>query len=87
MSYDATGALLQKTAEIMKNQQLIIRPAECISPGDAQAIDVYYHQKCWTNNVTNVLRKHRGANANYDQENITKILGSSTEFLVSFVNI
>lgn len=41
-------------------------------------------QTCWANNVINVLRKHRGDNANFHQENNTKILGSSTEFL-SFV--
>jgi hypothetical protein len=28
-----------------------------ISPNDAHAIDIQYHNKCWTTHVTNVLRK------------------------------
>ena len=57
VSFDAAGSALIRAVEISENDVLRVRLSECITPGDAHAIDVLYHKRCWTLNVVNVLRK------------------------------
>lgn len=78
VSYESSGYLLREAIAISKNDVLSVRLAECITPGDAHAIDVYYHMKCWSRNVSNVLRKHRVADT-------AEVSPKSTASLVEFL--
>lgn len=78
VSYDSSGHLLRKAIEISQNEVLSVRLSECITPGDAHAVDIYYHKNCWNKSVTNVLRANRYKN---NSEEASRVAGSSVEFL------
>jgi len=53
-----SGKALRQAAEIPKDPVLMTRLSNAISPNDAHAIDLKYHQLCWTQHVFHVLRDH-----------------------------
>ena len=54
-----TGASLHlhSAIEKSKNEAYRVELNTTLNPTDAHAIDVQYHNKCWSHNVTRVLRK------------------------------
>lgn len=57
VSTATAGESLKRAIEKSSNIQLQVKLNSAINPNDAHAIDIKYHNKCWTNNVTNVLRQ------------------------------
>ena len=51
------GEALKNAIQHSKNDKLLVKLSTAIDQTDAHAIDVQYHNKCWTKNVTNTLRK------------------------------
>ncbi|XP_034057156.1 uncharacterized protein LOC117536421 [Gymnodraco acuticeps] len=51
------GKHLKEAVEMSHNTALKTRLNTCISPGDAHAIDVQYHNVCWRKNVFHALRE------------------------------
>jgi hypothetical protein len=54
---DVAGRHLRSAIEKSNDNNYRVKLSTAISPNDAHAIDIQYHNKCWTTHVTNVLRK------------------------------
>ena len=51
----SAGESLHAQIEMSSNDKLRITLSLAINPGDAHAIDIKYHEKCWVNHKTSVL--------------------------------
>ena len=54
---DEAGWHLHSAIEKSSNDKYRVKLSTAIDPKDAHAIDIQYHNKCWTTQVANVLRK------------------------------
>lgn len=59
----SAGQAIRSAVEMSGNEKLIVKLSTAIDANDAHAIDVKYHNRCYTNNVTNVLRRESTSNA------------------------
>ena len=53
---DKAGSNLHAAINKSNDDKLRVKLSTAINPADAHAIDVQYHNDCWTTHVTNVLR-------------------------------
>ena len=53
----SAGESLRAAIEMSSNDKLRVKLISAIHPSDADAIDIKYHEKCWVNHVTSVLRR------------------------------
>ena len=51
------GSSLKQAIEKSDDKELKVKLCTAIDAGDAHAIDIKYHKRCWAQHVTNVLRK------------------------------
>jgi len=51
------GSSLKEAIEKSDDKELKVKLCTAIDDGDAHAIDIKYHKRCWAQHVTNVLRK------------------------------
>jgi len=58
-----SGKARRPAAEISKDPVLMTKLSNAISPNDAHAIDLKYHELCWTQYVFHVRRDHASGNA------------------------
>ena len=54
---DKAGKNLHEAIKKSNNNELLVKLNTAIDPKDAHAIDIQYHNKCYSLHVTNVLRK------------------------------
>ena len=54
---DKAGWHLHSAIEKINNDKFRVKLSTAVNPKDAHAIDIQYHNKCWTAHVTNVIRK------------------------------
>ena len=54
---DKAGWHLHSAIEKSNNDKFRVKLSTAVNPKDAHAIDIQYHNKCWTAHVTNVIRK------------------------------
>ena len=65
----------------IQNNKLKVRLCSAIDPTDAHAIDVLYHNVCWANNVTNVLRSNRFSNTLLEGDDRESHIATDIEFI------
>ena len=54
----SAGSSLDAAVKKQGDEKLHVKLSTAVDSKDAHAIDIKYHENCWTKHVTNVLRKH-----------------------------
>ncbi|KAJ7358932.1 hypothetical protein OS493_020773 [Desmophyllum pertusum] len=57
VSTGPVGESLNEAIKVSGNDILRVKLSTAVDSNDAHAIDIQYHKKCWSSNVTNVLRR------------------------------
>lgn len=79
---DIAGWHLHSAIEKSNNEKYRVKLSTAINPKDAHAIDIQYHNKCWTSNVTNVLRERATETLAYN--NAADEVAADLEFITLF---
>ena len=58
MALVSAGSSLDAAVKKEGDEKLHVKLSTAVDSRDAHAIDIEYHEICWTKHVTNVLHKH-----------------------------
>lgn len=61
VSTSSAGQFIRAAVQITGNERLMTKLSTAINTDDAHAIDIKYHNKCYTTNVRNVLRRSQSS--------------------------
>ena len=72
---------LNEAIEKSGDERLRVKLSTSIDPKDGHAIDVKYHGRCWTKNVTNIIRR------NSDKPDINSSVAAEVAAEVEFLSL
>lgn len=80
VSTGPVGESLNEAIKVSGNDILRVKLSTAVDSNDAHAIDIQYHKKCWSSNVTNVLRRRTSTGSKGDSDLVSET-AARIEFL------